>query len=278
VAGRLGQGKAVAVHSLIDTSFVPWDLFADASFFSAEDRREIDEKFLWLACSAEGPRPLAGAKSGLRENHGAGRALDAYWFGRYFWRRYHIEEAREWMQIAERFFAPQFLSSKPNEDSYYYQYQGTLLCTLMYALATDREDYLHGRALRETAERAVMEARVARGAITFLGACAIATDDPGYLSTMAHAGKDGYVQYCADMSGDALIGENLRSFCGCETPTEKEELLGACVAPLDPMWYELRKFGSGWTELVVTTTPEESYDKLVIRDAFRPESFYLKPV
>ena len=274
-ARRMGQGKRLAAHSLIDASFVPWDLFADHPSFTRADRRVMDEQFLRFACSAEGPRPLAKARPRIRENHGAGRALDAYWFGRYFWRRYRVPEAKEWMATADRFFASQMPSSKPCEDSYYYQFRGTLLCTLMHALAADKKDYLQSRALREAVERSVIVARTGRGASAYFGAYAAVTNDPGYLSTFAHAGKDAYIQYCAKMRDGHLIGENLRAFCAFEAPKENQRLLGVFVAPLDPQWHQMRSGGSAWNELVVTTKPEESYDKLVIRDSFSPDAFHL---
>ncbi|MBU1748680.1 MAG: hypothetical protein KKA73_13410 [Chloroflexi bacterium] len=263
------------IHSVIDAVLLPWDLLADHPFFTAEDRRDLDEKFLVLACSPEGPRPLKDAGWALRGNHGLGRALDGFWLARYFDRRYAIPEAQDWLQIVDRYFAPQLHSSKPTEDGGYHQFPASLLCTLAYALATGNQEYLQGRALREATDRAVLEHRVGRGPMTYLGARAVAADDPGYLCLMAHAGKDAYLRHCAAMASASLLGENLRSFCGFDTPREKPELLGARIAPLDPMWHGLMQSNSGPTELMVTTPPEASYDKLVIRDGYSPDSFRL---
>ncbi len=275
VLNRTQESKS-QIHSLIDAVLLPWDLLADHPFFTADARRDIDEKFLILACSHEGPRALAGAGWGLRSNHGLGRALDGHWLGRYFWRRYGIDEGEQWMEIVARYFEPQLLSAKPTEDGGYHQYDASLLCTLMYALAADRQDYLGSRALREATDRAVLEHRVGGGPTAYLGARAVVADDPGYLALMASAGGEAYVRHCAGMGDASLLAENLRSFCGFETPGEKSDLLGANVAPLDPMWHEMGRQRTAGTEFVTTTTPEESYDKLVIRDSYRPDGFHLK--
>ena len=264
------------IHSLVDAVLVPWDLFADHPFFTAAERREIDEKFLQLACSHEGPRPMKGAGWGLRGNHGLGRALDGLWLGRYFWRRYGIDEARVWLDLVSAYFAPQLQSSKPGEDGGYHQFSASLLCTLMYALATGNQEYLTGRALREATDRAVMEYRIGKGPMAYLGARAAASGDAGYLALMAHVGDGEYVRNCASMRYGNLLGENLRSFCAFETPQEKPELLGANVAPLDPMWHERMTRSTNDGDFMLTTRPEQSYDKLVIRDSYRPETFYLK--
>jgi len=270
------QESPPQIHSLIDAVLLPWDLFADHPFFSAEDRRELDEKFLILACSQEGPRTQKGAGWGLRGNHGLGKALDGFWLGRYFGRRYGIEEAGKWLDIVDRYFAPQLQSSKPTEDGGYHQYQASLLCTLMYALAAGKQDYLTGRALREATDRAILEYDIGKGPMAYLGARALSANDPGYLSLMVNAGGDEYIRQCAAMRYGNLLGENLRSFCGFEKPKVKEGLLGVNVAPLDPMWHGRLKGQTGNSLFVLTTEPEESYDKLVIRDSYAPDGFYLK--
>ena len=265
------------IHSLVDVVLLPWDLLADHPCFSPAERSDVDGKFLRLACSHEGPRSLEGAGRALRGNHGLGRALDGFCLGRYFLRRYGIEEAGHWLGIVDDYFVPQLQSSKPTEDGGYHQYRASLLCTLIYALAADKREYLTGRALREATDRAVLEYAVGKGPMGYLSARAVSAGDPGYLTLAAHAGGEEYVRQCAAMRHGSLLGENLRAFCGFEAPEEKVELLGASVAPLDPMWHErMRQVAAGAGELVLTTTPEESYDKLVIRDGFRPDSFFLK--
>ena len=264
------------IHSVIDAALLPWDLLADHPFFSAEDRRDLDEKFLILACSREGPRTQKNAGWELRGNHGLGKALDGFWLGRYFQRRYRVEEAGEWLGIVDRYFAPQLQSSKPLEDGGYHQYKASLLCTLMYALAAGKQDYIAGRALRDATDRAVLEYDIGQGPMAYLGARAVSANDPGYLSLMVSAGRDEYIRQCAAMRYGSLLGENLRSFCGFQTPQEKKELLGVKAAPLDPMWHARLKRQTGNSPFVLTTGPEESYDKLVIRDSYDPNGFYLK--
>ena len=263
------------IHSLIDALLMPWDLLADHPFFAPEERREIDEKFLYLACSHEGARPLRGAGWKLRSNHGLGRALDVYWLGRYFWRRYGIEEGKEWMALADNYFAPQMAASKTTEDNSYHQFAASLCCTLMYALAAGREDYLTSRPLREAAERAILWHSVGSGPLTYLSACAVAANDPRYLSLVAHLGSEGCLKHCAAMKGASILGENLRSFCGFATPGTRDDLIGVSAALLDPMWHEAMASWTDGGQYIVTTRPEESFDKLAIRDGFQPEDFHL---
>ena len=263
------------IHSLVDALLVPWDLVADHPFFSPADRKDIDEKFLFLACSHEGPRPIRKARWDLRSNHGLGRALDAFWLGRYFWRRYGVEEGRAWMAIADNYFAPQMAASKTYEDNSYHQFHASLFCALAYALAAGKDEYLKSQALREAVERAIIAHPVGRGPSTYLSAYAVAADDPRYLSLMAHEGSKGYIEYCAGMRGASLLGEYLRSFCGFTTPKAREDLLGVAVAPLDSMWHERIGPRTNGGHYLLTTRAEDSFDKIAIRDGFQPDDFYL---
>ncbi|MBT4818303.1 MAG: hypothetical protein HON70_21525, partial [Lentisphaerae bacterium] len=264
------------IHSCVDLILAPWNLLADHPFFTTEQRRDIDEKFLLLACSHEGPRQLAKAGWGLRGNHGLGRALDGFWLGRYFQRRYGVPEATEWLEYVDRYFEPQLLSNKPTEDGGYHQYQASLLCTLMYAMAAGKQEYLIGTAWREAADRAILEHRVGSGPMAYLSARAVYANDPSYLALVACEGPEAYVKRCAAMKHASVLSESLRSFCGFRTPEARPPLLGARVAPLSPMWHKLMDQQNPRREFRVSTEPEESYDKLVIRDAFEPGSFYLR--
>ena len=262
------------IHSTIDDLLLLWDLVADHPAF-AKRRTDIDEKFLFLACSGEGGRPMRRQGWQLRSNHGIGRALDSYFLGRYFQRRYGIEEGNEWMQIADNHFLPQMQAFKSYEDNSYHQFHVSLALTLYYALATGKEDYIGGDVLRQIMDRAIIAHRVGRGPATYLSAYATAIDDPRYLALMACRGSDGYIEYCAGMSGASVIGENLRAFCGFTQPATHDELLGVAVAPLDPIWHESMRSRTDGGQFLVTTPAEHCFDKIAVRDGFRPEDFYM---
>ena len=269
------EGRMPSSHSVVDAVLVPWDLLADHPFFSPEERRSIDEKFLLLGCSSEGPRQFRSARWTLYSNHPLGRALDAYWLGRYFHRRYGVEEATRWTIMADNVFASLLVSSKPYEDNEYHQFGASLLAGLMYACAAGKDDYFKSRALREAAERCIMVYPVGAHA-TYLAAVAVVTNDPTYLAHMAAGGSKPFITDCARMRNASVLGENLRSFCGFTKPQVRKNLLGVHVAPLEPMWYDIVKQSrGGGGHFRVTTPVEKCFDKATIRDGFEPDDFFL---
>lgn len=262
------------IHSAIDDLLLPWDLMADHPFFAGE-RTEIDEKFLFLARSNEGGGPLKGAKPDLRSNHGVGRALDSFWLGRYFRRRYGLEEGSQWMAIADDYLRPQMAASKSYEDNSGHQFNVSLGDTLIYALASGREEYIRSKPLREAIQRAIIAHPIGSGPATYFSAYAIATNDPKVLSLLAYMGGDRYIAQCAGLRGAGTIGENFRAFCGFPAPATEESLLGIAVAPLDATWHERMASRTEGRQYLVTTRAEESFDKASIRDGFAPTDFYL---
>ncbi|MDP6775636.1 MAG: hypothetical protein QGI83_02605, partial [Candidatus Latescibacteria bacterium] len=260
-----GESRSM-IHSLVDALLVPWDLMADHAFFTAEIRREIDEGLLYLCRSDEGPGPLEGAPWVIRDNHGTGRALDAFFEGRYFWRRYGLEEGKTWMELAASYFAPQLTSYKPLEDNYGHELGASLFNTLQYALASGEADYVGSEAMQRAAERAIIALPVGGTASGLLSACAAVTGDASYLSLEADAGAEAYVKGCAGMEGRFILGEYLRTFCGIPVPAERRELLGVAVAPLDELWHRTidRRMNPG--DLYVMTVPREAgFDKVSLR-------------
>ena len=78
------------VHGFINTILIPWDLVADHPAFSPAERQQIDANFLWVLSSTEGPGRIEheSRKRQVRGNHGTRTGLDAFFGGRYFFRRY----------------------------------------------------------------------------------------------------------------------------------------------------------------------------------------------
>ncbi|MCD6350988.1 MAG: hypothetical protein J7M26_02615, partial [Armatimonadetes bacterium] len=252
-----------------------WDLLADHPLFSPEERLELDRKFLYILQSREGPGRIEGeAKQNIiRNNHGTRTALDAYFGGRYFLRRYGVEDGRRWMDLARRYFKPQLTSAKPICDSWGHQWNASLFNTLVYALADGREDYLQSEALRLAADRALIAHPNAAGPLGYLSACAVATGDSGYLSGYGSAERRGRLGAAMTSRGD----EYLRAFSTGEPLTERDDLLGVAVAPLDKLWYEtIDAAGMSAGGLFKTTIPpEQGFDKISIRESWGPADFYL---
>ncbi|MEA3400811.1 MAG: PQQ-binding-like beta-propeller repeat protein [Armatimonadota bacterium] len=263
-------------HGFLHKLLIVWDLVRDHPYFTAEERRRIDRQFLYVWRSPEGPDRVAG-RTGvriIRNNHGTRTALDALYGGRFFLRRFGLEdEGQGWMEIAEGYFAPQLESSKPVEDSWGHQWNASLFNTVDYALATGREDYFHSDALRNAAERALMAHSAGSGPRAYLSACAVATGDTGLLS--GYPSGQEYGRMCSWMMGHG--DEYMRAFCSDEPIEPRKDLLGVTVAPLDELWYETiddAGFNPGGL-FQVTTEREESFDKLSIREGWEADDFYL---
>jgi len=166
------------LHGRLYVLLVVWDLVQDHPLFNEVDRRKVDAMFLHVARSAEGTEQIAkiAATATVRYNHHTRAGLDAFFVGRYFDRRYRLPEAKEWLALAEKLFAPQLTSAKPVEDSWAHQWAASLFNTLAYALATGRDDYVRSPAFRQAADRALISYGRAPPR-HYLSACAAATGD-----------------------------------------------------------------------------------------------------
>jgi len=269
------EGGRMMLHSLVDAILVSWDLVADHPFFSAEDRRRIDQAFLHIARSREGPSRRETPSEYVTSNHGTGRHLDAFFLGRYFQRRYALPEGRKWLRSAENGFTAQLTCGKSLEDNRYHQYEGTFCNTLSYALATGKDDYVASSAFRNAARRAAME--YPPGAHSgYLYLASVATGDPSWLTLKSAGGGRRFVRDCAAMDGATLLGELLRPMCVHALPTPKPELLGAAVAPIESDWAETMavclNFGGFYCNSV---PPEQGFDKLTLREGFGGRDFWL---
>ena len=200
--------------------------------------------------------------------------MDSFFLGRYFWRRYRLEEGRKWMKWAEACFAPQMISYKPIEDNYGHEYGISLHNTLVYSLAAGKTDYVKSEAFRRSAERAIIAHPVGELVAGYLSACAVAAGNSAYLSLEADGGGEDYVRRCAAMKGRGGTGENLRAFCGFPAGTAHRDLVGLAVAPIDPLWYKTNWINPGGIYKNVYPI-EDCLDKISIRDGFGADDFYM---
>ncbi len=267
-------------HGFLNTILSVWDLIRDHPAFD-ETRHKFDEDWLYVYRSSEGPRKIAreAERTTIRNNHGTRTGLDAVYGGRFFLRRFGARaedvaaDAREWLDIADRYFAPQLTSSKPTEDSWGHQWAASLYDTLIYAMVTDHEEYFASDALRRAAERALIAHARGSGPRSYLSACAVATGDTGFLS--GYPEGEAYGRWCAAMRSSC--DEFLRAFCTNAPVVPRRELLGVSVAPLDQLWYDTID-ETGWNPgdlFVVTAEHEQCFDKLSIREGWGPDDFYL---
>ncbi|MEY3774971.1 MAG: Heparinase N-terminus [Verrucomicrobiota bacterium] len=274
----------VMLHGRMYQLIMAWDLVQDHPLFSDEDRREFDAMFLHVARSPEGAAQIreVAQTAAVRMNHDTRSALDAFFVGRYFARRHGLAEAAEWLGWAERLFAPQLGSAKPVEDSWGHQWVASLHNTLVYALATGREDYLASAAFRAAAERALL-AHGTEGPRVYLANCAAATGDSGWLSLEPDA--QDFVRAAAQLrltvprepGRPAYFEEVLRSFVVDAAIRRRDDLLGVRVAPLDACWHRTIETPVYNPEGVfaVTASPEKGFDKIALREGWGAEDFYL---
>jgi len=272
------------IHGFLNTMLIVWDLLRDHPFFTPQERRKFDEDFLYAFRSHEGPGRIDGEskRTVVRNNHGTRTALDGFFGGRYFSRRYRLKEAERWLAIADRYFAVQMTSAKPVCDNWGHQFAASLYDTLVYAMAAGKEDYLRSSALKLAADRALIAQsnvetpptyqgfRSLRG---YLSACAVATDNSGYLSNW---GQPEDLGRSAAKIYDRHGHECMRSFC-TGAITRYKDLLGIAIAPVDRLWYEtIDAAGFNRGELFLDDVPRDAcFDKASIREGWAPEDYYL---
>jgi len=272
------------LHGRMYVLLMVWDLICDHPRFTAAERRRVDAMFLHVAESDEGTAQITeiSATRAVRYNHHTRSGLDAFFVGRFFARRYGLPEAQAWLATAERLFAPQLTSAKPACDSWGHQWAASLFNTLVYALATQRTDYLAAPAFRQAADRALIA--YGRGAPRhYLSACAVATGDTGYLSledSLPALARDAAQLRLVSKGKPGLVtftDEVLRTFTGNAAICRREDLLGQAAAPLDALWYETIETPVYNPDgiFVANVPAAEGFDKISLRDGWGPDDFYL---
>ncbi len=278
------QEAPVMLHGRMYMLLTVWDLVRDHPLFPAEVWREVEEMFLHVARSGEGTAQIAEVSRtrAVRYNHHTRSGLDAFFLGRYFARRHALPEAQDWLATAERFFAPQLESAKPACDSWGHQWAASLFNTLVYALATGRQEFATSPVGRAAADRAL----IAYGRAAprhYLAACALASGDSGYLGLergLEEMARDAAELRLVPASKKELVtftDELLRTFTGNAPIVRREDLLGQAAAPLDALWYETIETPVYNPDKIfaVTVPRAEGFDKIALRDGWAEEDFYL---
>lgn len=262
------------LHGFVSTILNVWDLLRDHPAFTPDERRRIDEAFLYMARSGEGPRRLASAikRRVVRDNHGTRSALDAYFLGRFFSRRFQLDEAQAWLDTARAYFEPQMASAKPVCDSWGHQWNSSLFNTVVYAMAAGRNDYFQSEPFRLAAERAII-AHGDTGPSGYLAACAVASGDMSYLALESRPDAIPWEPTPVLPRGD----EKMRSFATGKPPRARPALLDVAVAPVDPLWYDtIDTAGFNPGGLYVADVPRpQCFDKISLRESFDPQGYYL---
>ncbi|MBK8856147.1 MAG: hypothetical protein IPN11_00230 [Opitutaceae bacterium] len=153
---------------------------------------------------------------------------------------------------------------------------------MVYALATQRTDYLAAPAFRQAADRALIA--YGRGAPRhYLSACAVATGDTGYLSleeSLPALARDAAQLRLLPAARTGLVNftdEVLRTFTGNAPIRRRVDLLGQAAAPLDALWHgtiETQVYNPDGIFLA-NVPVAEGFDKISLRDGWGPDDFYL---
>jgi len=263
------------LHGFLNQLIVTWDLVRDHQSFSDTEREKFDEDFLWVFSSGEGPTRIEmdSNKKTIRGNHGTRAALDALFGGRYFLKRFGLKRGKQWIDIADSYFSMQIISAKPGEDSWGHQWNASLYNTLVYAMAVGKNDYFKSAAFISAAERALIAHPNGGGPRGYLSACAVATNDSGFLSGFESG--DSLIVHSAKMDGHG--DEYLRSFCTGKRINRRMDLSGVSIAKMDSLWYEtIDLIGFNPDGIYkVTQSRKNCFDKASIRDSWNQDSYYL---
>lgn len=123
-----------------------WDMVEESSVFSDEDRLEITHILLEYLRHCV-PHLELNSTSVTRTNHQTFAALGLFFGGSYFSKYYGIEDARQWLDLAEQVFLPQMNYAKAGEDSNGYQWL-VPYHTLTYSLGSSDYRMMENGALR----------------------------------------------------------------------------------------------------------------------------------
>ena len=268
--------KERMLHGLLDAILVPWDLMRDHPAFTDEDRRKVDEQVMlrWARSRQGPPTTLVRARTyQARGNHGTQHALDVYFMGRYFDRRFRLPEAREWMKLARHFFAPHESFWKGWADDHGHSITERYNM-LSYAMADGKTSYLESDVLRRSAEQAMTFYPRGRRAAGYLGACSVALGDPRYLALAPDYDPEAHVRNRARNPG-YMNAEMMRAFCAYARPRPHDALVGAIVAPLGRGFYDmtLKQDRAPDSSRAVAIRPDEGFDKIMIREGWDLRDF-----
>ena len=276
ISAKVTSGTMSAVHGFLHAILMVWDLVRDHDFFDDATRRQVDEAMLAIyRHPQEGPARILddSCRWEVRSNHGTISGLDAFFGGRYYLRRFGLEEGSHWMRIARRFFETQMHSSKPLEDNWAHQWSFSMYNTLIYALASGRNDYVKSEHFTKAAERALLAYPNGCAPFGYLSACSEATGDMGYLSGAGNA--ETVARQSAAMSPRDF--ELIRSFCTGREPQDKSDLLGVASAEVAELWNDtVHQRGLNPGEIFSTTVPDKDrFDVISIREGWGADDFHL---
>ena len=291
----------IQIHGFLRNLSRPFAMLEHHPALSDSLRLEVLQNLLAVYRSTEGaanPALLNDSQhTRVRQNHGTRTALDVYDGGLYFWRHHGLEEGRQWMQLAARFFEPQLASSKPVCDSWGHQWAASLYNTAEYALLAGRLDYFASPHFIDAADRALMaHTNLEWGPLFYLLLAAAVTGNDEYLAlchwqdvslrqvsrvedTFAQdpeaAAEDDLVQRALAQVGADEFGRTWISGSRGQHPSR---LTGVSVAPVARLFYNSIESYESFAPAGVYRRDvpfESTFDKISYRSGWGEQDTYL---
>jgi hypothetical protein len=267
--GAWGMDADFRLHKMMPA----WDLVEEAPAFSDADRLEITRilaRFI-VDCIPHAESAVRDRK--VRHNHTTFAALGLMFAGQYFTKYYGLQEAEDWLYVADECFIPQAQGWRPVEDSNGYQWI-TLYHMAKYALARPHMEYFQKGYLRQGAELAL----ASMDNLGYQASYGDTRDPFGWgsewplLSMAAWYYGDGRYQWAAEHPGAPApramgLGPISAHNSGIE-PVEPRDAIGVQVVPMDRRFF----LSTGGPEVLPL---EEAFDKIALRGGLSEDDEYL---
>jgi hypothetical protein len=290
----------IQIHGFLRNLLRPFAMLEHHPALSDSLRREILMGLLEIYRSTEGAANQNliddSQYSRVRQNHGTRTAVDIYDGGLYFLREHGLDEGRDWMRLADRFFEPQLASSKPVCDSWGHQWAGSLYNTADYALLAGKFDYFRSQPFLDAADRALMaHTNLESGPMLYLLLAAFVTGNDEYLALcrgkrMALPGISPDVSACTDdgtPGEDQTVRQAIAQLGGDEfgrpwinhsSDRASTRLTGICVAPVARSFFDSIDSCPPYAPPGVYHREipfESTFDKIAYRPGWRARDTYL---
>lgn len=282
----------VSFNHLRHLTLMPaWDLVEEGPLLCDAERARIASLYLYCYRSREGaeyfpassdpkePGPLIG-------NHASAAALNLYFAGHYFWLRYRLAEAREWVARGRRYLSHHWRNPRAGADMGYMEFCGTASDLLTCALHSGADDMLVSGMLKKAAERAILMCgnlgyALCEGEVGYDGKLISRNVMPHqFLARAAALTGDGRYQWWAQRPNPSRRGPGVHqrdSFfqrwdAGVE-PQPPEDQVGLRWALADPTHFAAN--APKWEGAGSLVHARLALDKLAFRSGLSPQDTYL---
>jgi hypothetical protein len=245
-----------------------WDLVEESPVVTDEDRLKITRilfEFVSDCVSHVGNVDVAH----VRHNHSTFAALGLHYAGTYFKKYYGAREADEWLRLSDRCFQVQARASKPHEDCSGYQWLTHYHLTRWSLSSGDMTFFENGNA-RKAADYAMLTTDNLGYALPYGDNAAPFGwwSELPFLRAAVCVMGDGRYQWMLDKKTAVEPRYAAYEYHRQVLSRRADDLDGVQTFPVDALYYASN---NGKAHLPLKKT----FDKVVFRDGFDPESQYL---